>query len=343
MKTLITGGAGFIGSNFVYAYMGRYPHDSVTVLDALTYSGHRENLAEAEANGLIFVDGHIEDRELVQVLFKENKFDRVVNFAAETHVDRSIQDPELFIRSNVLGTQTLLDAARNTGVSRFHHISTDEVYGDLGFGSQDSFTENSLLKPSNPYSASKAASDLLVLSYLRTYGLPVTISRCSNNFGPYQSTENLIPLLIDRAMRDQTLPIYGNGKNVRDWLFVLDHCDAIFKILEDGEIGEIYNIGGKNEQENLTVAKLILNELDKPEALIEFVQDRPGHDERYAIDPSKLEKNLGWSPRTSFEEGMRETIAWYTLSNSINLPNHERSYSGWRNRVSALSTHKSHK
>lgn len=325
MRVLITGGAGFIGSNYVYRHLEARPQDQLTVLDALTYSGHRENLAEAEAQGVQFVQGRIEDRDLVRSLFEREKFEWVVHFAAETHVDRSIQDPGIFVSTNVQGTQTLLDAARDFGVQRFHHVSTDEVYGDLGFGSRELFTENSLVKPSSPYSATKAASDFLAMAYLRTFQVPVTISRCSNNYGPFQSEENLIPLLIRRAHSNEPLPLYGTGKNVRDWLFVTDHCDAILRILEAGKVGEIYNIGGNSERENIEIARTILKLMDKAESLITFVEDRKGHDERYAIDSSKLQGELQWSPRVTFEEGMRKTLDWYTLAP------YERSYSRWRN------------
>ena len=336
MKILITGGAGFIGSNYVYTHLEKRPEDQLVVLDALTYSGHRENLKEAEDRGVRFVEGHIEDRALVYKLFEEEQFDAVLHFAAETHVDRSIKDPSLFVITNVQGTQTLLDAARDFKVKRFHQISTDEVYGDLGFGSTNQFTEESPLHPSNPYSASKAASDLLCLAYLRTFGVPATISRCSNNYGPFQSNENLIPVLIAKALNNEPLPIYGTGKNVRDWLYVRDHCEAILRILEAGRIGEIYNIGADNDQENLNTAKIILKLLDKPESLITFVKDRPGHDERYSMNYSKMKKELGWSPSVTFEEGMRETVDWYKL----NL--YERSYSSWRNRLKAGASHQSH-
>lgn len=313
MRVLVTGGAGFIGTNYVYAHLKKFPGDEITVLDALTYSGHRENLAEAEARGVKFVEGRIEDRKLVSDLFEAGGFDSVVHFAAETHVDHSISDPSLFVKTNVLGTQTLLDFARDHLVKRFHHVSTDEVYGDLGFGSTNKFCEESAICPSSPYSASKASSDFMVLAYARTYGLPVTISRCSNNYGPYQSLENLIPLLINRAKNDLKLPIYGNGENTRDWLFVEDHCDAILEILMNGKVGEIYNIGGGNELKNIDVAMLVLKMLGKPENLIEFVEDRKGHDARYAIDYSKINREIGWSPKTSFEEGMRKTVDWYKM------------------------------
>lgn len=318
-KVLITGGAGFIGSNYVYAHLEKHPEDSLVVLDALTYSGNRKNLAEAEEKGVKFVEGRIENRELVRSLFESEKFDLVVHFAAETHVDHSIKNPDIFVVTNVLGTQTLLDAARDFGVKRFHQVSTDEVYGDLGFGSTEKFTEDRILAPSNPYSASKAAADLLCLSYLRTFDVPVTISRCSNNYGPYQSKENLIPVLINKAIKNEPLPIYGNGRNVRDWLYVRDHCEAILKILEAGKIGEIYNIGADNDQENLTIAKMILELLGKPENLIKFVKDRQGHDQRYSMDYAKMNKELGWSPSVSMKEGMRETLAWYSMPNEILL------------------------
>jgi len=314
MKVLVTGGAGFIGTNYVYTHLEARPEDELTVLDALTYSGHRENLAAAEARGVLFVEGRIEGRDLVRALFERGQFDAVVHFAAETHVDRSIKDPALFVTTNVLGTQTLLDAARDFGVKRFHHISTDEVYGDLGFGSTELFTEETLVRPSSPYSATKASSDFLALSYFRTFGLAVTISRCSNNYGPYQSRENLIPLLITRAGADQPLPLYGTGENVRDWLFVKDHCVAILKILLEGTPGEIYNVGGNTERTNLEIARTILNLMGKPESLITFVTDRKGHDERYAIDSGKIQRELGWAPAVSVEEGMHQTVKWYTVS-----------------------------
>ncbi len=313
MKILITGGAGFIGTNYVYTHLEKHPEDELVVLDALTYSGHRENLAEAEKNGVKFVEGRIEDRALIRALFETEKFDAVLHFAAETHVDRSIDDPSIFVVTNVQGTQTLLDAARDFNVKRFHQISTDEVYGDLGFGSKEKFTEDRILRPSNPYSASKAAADLLCLSYLRTFDLPVTVSRCSNNYGPFQSNENLIPVLIAKALKNEPLPLYGNGENVRDWLYVRDHCEAILRILEEGRIGEIYNIGADNDQKNLNIAKIILKLLDRPESLISFVKDRPGHDERYSMDYKKMEQELQWCPSVTIELGMRETIAWYTL------------------------------
>lgn len=337
MKVLITGGAGFIGSNYVYRHLEMHPEDELVILDALTYSGHRENLAEAEAKGALFFEGRVEDSKLMMELFEAHPFDMVVHFAAETHVDRSIKDPGLFVRSNVQGTQTLLDCARDFKVQRFHHISTDEVYGDLGFASTEQFTEESPIKPSSPYSATKAASDLLCLSYLRTYGIPVTISRCSNNYGPYQSLENFIPLMISRAAANEKLPVYGTGENVRDWLYVTDHCDAILSILEKGRIGEIYNIGADNDQKNIDIVRLILEILGKSTDLISFVPDRPGHDERYSMNYAKMNRELGWKPKKSFEEGMRETIAWYTLNT------YERNYSGWRNWIKVGTANQGHK
>ena len=341
MRVLITGGAGFIGTNYVYAHLRRRPEDSLTVLDALTYSGHRENLAEAEGHGVKFVHGRIEDKKSIFELFEAEKFDLVVHFAAETHVDHSIKEPSVFVSTNVAGTQTLLDAAREFGVKRFHHISTDEVYGDLGFANGENsdvkFTEDSPIRPSSPYSASKAASDFMVMAYHRTYGLPVTISRCSNNFGPYQSLENLIPLLIACASKGEKLPIYGTGKNVRDWLFVEDHCNAILEILEKGKIGQIYNIGGGNSLENLEVAKVILDLIGAPETLIDFVPDRKGHDERYAVDYSRLNSETGWEPKTSFKEGILKTVEWYKMGL------YERSHTSGRHGNAPTTAHQSHK
>jgi len=337
MKVLITGGAGFIGTNYVYTHLELRPNDELVVLDALTYAGNRENLSDAEERGVKFIHGRIEDAKLVDELFAKENFDWVVHFAAETHVDRSIEDPSIFVRSNVTGTQVLLDACKDHGIQRFHHISTDEVYGDLGFGSTDQFHEGTLLAPSSPYSASKASSDLLCLAYKRTFGLPITISRCSNNYGPYQDMEKLIPLFITRANNDEELPLYGTGKNVRDWLFVRDHCEAIIAILERGRVGEIYNIGGDNEIENIEITKTILKALNKPESLIKYVEDRKGHDERYAVSFKKLTDETGWTPQVTFEEGMRQTVQWYTLKS------YERSYSSWRNRVKIGTPDESHK
>ena len=316
MHFLVTGGAGFIGSNSVFYMMEYHPEDQITCLDALTYAGNLKTLEPVmDDPRFTFVRGDIADREQVFDLFGKNSFDVVVNFAAETHVDRSIEDPGIFLRTNIIGTQTLMDACLEHKVSRFHHVGTDEVYGDLPLDRPDQyFTENTPLKASSPYSASKASADLLAMAYHRTYGLPVTISRCSNNYGPYQFPEKLIPLMISRALADEPLPVYGTGKNVRDWLYVEDHCKAIDIVLQQGRIGEIYNIGGHNEKTNLEVVKTILRQLGKPESLIHFVEDRKGHDLRYAIDPEKIRNELGWYPETSFEDGIRKTITWY-LSN----------------------------
>ena len=313
MKILVTGGAGFIGSNFVFYQLKNHPEDQVICLDALTYAGNLKTLAPVMDNpNFRFVRGDIADREAVFALFEQEKPDIVVNFAAESHVDRSISDPGIFIRTNVQGTQTLLDASRQYGVKRFHQVSTDEVYGDLPLDRPDLFfTEQTPIHTSSPYSASKAGADLLVLAYHRTYGLPVSISRCSNNYGPYHFPEKLIPLMIARALADESLPVYGDGANVRDWLYVEDHCSAIDLVMRKGREGEVYNIGGHNERSNLDVVKIILDKLGKPESLITFVKDRPGHDMRYAIDPSKIHGELGWLPATRFEDGIERTIQWY--------------------------------
>ncbi len=313
MKLLVTGGAGFIGSNFIYYIQKTHPDYEIVNLDLLTYAGNLDSLKEAEASpNYRFVHGDIADSALVNALFEKEHFDMVINFAAESHVDRAVLNPSVFIRTNVLGTQVLLDAARTYGVARFHQVSTDEVYGDLPLDRPDLFfTETTPLHTSSPYSAAKAGADLLVLAYHRTFGLPVTISRCSNNYGPYQFPEKLIPLMILRSLKDEALPVYGNGLNVRDWLFVDDHCAAIDLILHKGTVGEIYNIGGHNERTNLHVVKTILQTLGKPESLISFVTDRPGHDRRYAIDPTKISTELGWLPTVSFENGIRDTIEWY--------------------------------
>lgn len=313
MKILVTGGAGFIGSNFVHYMVGKYPEDSIVNLDLLTYAGNLESLTELENEpNYRFVRGDIADRPFIMELFEKERFDIVVNFAAETHVDRSIVDPGVFVRTNVMGTQVLLDAAKEYGVKRYHQVSTDEVYGDLPLERKDLFfTEETPIHTSSPYSASKAGADLLVLAYYRTFGLPVTISRCSNNYGAYQFPEKMIPLMLTRAFKDEPLPVYGKGENVRDWLHVLDHCMAIDLILKNGRIGEVYNIGGHNEKTNLEVVRIILKTLDKPESLIRFVADRKGHDLRYAIDPTKIETELGWKPQYTFETGIRQTIEWY--------------------------------
>lgn len=317
MKTiLVTGGAGFIGSNFVYYMLKKHPDYKIVCLDALTYAGNLETLEEAMKNkNFRFVKGDITDRKGVYSLFGEEKFDAVVNFAAESHVDRSIDEPEIFLKTNILGTQVLLDACRKYGNIRYHQVSTDEVYGDLPLDRPDLFfTEETPIHTSSPYSASKASADLLVCAYHRTYGLPTTISRCSNNYGPYHFPEKLIPLMIANALADKKLPVYGDGKNVRDWLYVEDHCKAIDLIVENGKTGEIYNIGGHNEKTNLEVVKTVLRILGKSEDLISFVKDRPGHDMRYAIDPTKIKNELGWYPETTFDEGIKKTVEWY-LSN----------------------------
>ena len=313
MKILVTGGAGFIGGNFVHYMVNKYPEDVIVNLDLLTYAGNLETLKPVEdAPNYKFVKGDIADRPFIMDLFEKEQFDVVVNFAAESHVDRSITNPGLFVQTNVMGTQTLLDASRQFGVKRYHQVSTDEVYGDLPLDRPDLFfTEETPLHTSSPYSASKAGADLLVLAYYRTFGTPVTVSRCSNNYGPYHFPEKLIPLMISRALADESLPVYGKGENVRDWLHVSDHCAAIDLIIRKGRVGEVYNIGGHNERTNLEVVKTILQALDKPESLIQYVTDRPGHDRRYAIDPTKIETELGWEPRYTFDTGIAMTIQWY--------------------------------
>jgi dTDP-glucose 4,6-dehydratase len=311
MKFLVTGGAGFIGANFLNKMVRKYPEDQWVCLDALTYAGNMESIEVLKAPNFEFVHENICNRNKVYALFEKEHFDYVINFAAESHVDRSVKNPGIFIRTNVVGTQVLLDACRKYGIKRFHQVSTDEVYGDLPLEAVDEyFTETSTIKPSSPYSASKASADFLVLAYHRTFGLPVTISRCSNNYGPYQFPEKLIPLMIQNAKNDKPLPVYGTGLNIRDWLYVEDHCDAIDLIVRHGVDGNIYNVGGHNERNNLTVVKAILNTLGKPESLIKYVTDRPGHDLRYAIDPTKTEK-LGWQPSRPFEVGIKQTIDWY--------------------------------
>lgn len=318
MKILVTGGAGFIGSNFVYYELDNYPNDEVICLDKLTYVGNLETLEVAMNNPKFkFVKGDIADRDFVDELFASEKPDVVVNFAAESHVDRSIENPEIFLQTNVIGTSVLMDACRKYGNIRYHQVSTDEVYGDLPLDRPDLFfTETTPLHTSSPYSASKASADLLVQAYYRTYKLPVTISRCSNNYGPYHFPEKLIPLMIANALNDKKLSVYGKGENVRDWLYVEDHCSAIDLIIRKGKIGEVYNIGGHNERTNLEVVKTIIKELGKSEALIEFVTDRPGHDRRYAIDPTKIHNELGWLPATKFDDGIKKTIDWYLTHKS---------------------------
>lgn len=318
MKILVTGAAGFIGSNFVFHMRKAHPEYDIIALDSLTYAGNLETLAPVmEEDHFTFVRCDITDREGVRKVFEEHHPDVVVNFAAESHVDRSIEDPGVFLRTNILGTQVLMDACRESGIQRFHQVGTDEVYGDLPLDRPDLFfTEDLPLQASSPYSASKASADLLAMAYHRTYGLPVTISRCSNNYGPYQFPEKLIPLMIANALADKPLPVYGTGENVRDWLYVEDHCRAIDMILENGKVGEVYNIGGHNERSNLDVVKTILKQLGKPESLITFVGDRKGHDLRYAIDPSKIHGELGWLPETKFDDGIRQTIDWYLNNES---------------------------
>lgn len=313
MKILITGGAGFIGSNFVYYMQKNHQDYDLTVVDALTYAGNLETLDRAIVRpNFKFAKADISDRNSIFKIFEECRPDVVVNFAAESHVDRSIENPGLFLQTNVIGTGVLLDAAVKYGAKRYHQISTDEVYGDLPLERKDLFfTEETPLHASSPYSASKASADLLVQAYHRTYGLPATISRCSNNYGPYHFPEKLIPLMIINALNDKPLPVYGKGENVRDWLYVEDHCSAVDRIIHDGRIGEVYNVGGNNERSNLEVVRAILKVLNKPESLIEYVADRPGHDMRYAIDPCKIKAELGWEPAVTFDEGMKMTVKWY--------------------------------
>ena len=312
-KLLVTGGAGFIGANFIYYELAHHPADQILCLDSLTYAGNITPLKEArKAPGMRFVRADITDRETVFRLFDSYRPDVVVNFAAESHVDRSIRDPGVFLQTNIRGTQILMDACLHYGAQRFHQVSTDEVYGDLPLDRPDLlFVESTPLRASSPYSASKAAADLLVGASVRTFQLPATISRCSNNYGPSQFPEKLIPLMIARAMAHQPLPVYGKGENIRDWLYVEDHCAAVDSIIRRGKAGEIYNIGGHNERSNLDVVKTILRELGEPESLITFVADRPGHDLRYAIDPEKIRRELGWQPATSFQDGIRATVQWY--------------------------------
>lgn len=313
MKLLVTGGAGFIGANFVYYMLEKHPDYQIVCYDKLTYAGNLQSLDKALTSPHFkFVHGDIADHNEVYNLFAGEGFDAVVNFAAESHVDRSIENPGIFTVTNVIGTQVLMDACLKYGTKRFHQVSTDEVYGDLPLDRPDLFfTEETPLHTSSPYSACKAAADLLVLAYYRTYSLTATISRCSNNYGPYHFPEKLIPLIISRALEDKNLPVYGKGANVRDWLYVEDHCSAIDLVLQNGRAGEIYNIGGHNERTNLEVVRTILQVLGKPESLITFVSDRPGHDRRYAIDPAKIHQELGWEPETKFDEGIRHTIRWY--------------------------------
>lgn len=313
MTIVVTGGAGFIGSNFIFHILGKHPGDRIVCLDKLTYAGNLSTLAPVmEKENFRFVKADICDREAVYHLFEEEKPNVVVNFAAESHVDRSIENPGVFLETNIMGTSVLMDACRKCGITRYHQVSTDEVYGDLPLNHPDLFfTEETPIHTSSPYSSSKAAADLLVQAYHRTYGLPVTISRCSNNYGPYHFPEKLIPLMIVNALHNKPLPVYGRGENVRDWLYVEDHCEAIDLILRNGRVGEVYNIGGHNEMRNIDIVKLICKALGKPESLITYVADRKGHDMRYAIDPTKIYRELGWLPKTKFADGLKKTIQWY--------------------------------
>jgi dTDP-glucose 4,6-dehydratase len=313
MNILVTGGAGFIGSNFIFYEMDKHPEDRILCVDKLTYAGNLKTLKPVmDKENFKFYKTDICDRRAIEEIFANEKPDIVVNFAAESHVDRSIENPEIFLETNIIGTSVLMDAARKYGVKRYHQVSTDEVYGDLPLDRPDLFfTEETPLHASSPYSSSKASADLLAQAYHRTYGLPVTISRCSNNYGPYQFPEKLIPLMIANALADKKLPVYGEGQNVRDWLYVEDHCKAIDLIIRRGTVGEVYNIGGHNEMHNIDIVKIILKELGKPESLIEHVTDRKGHDQRYAIDPTKIHNELGWYPETMFKDGIKKTIQWY--------------------------------
>lgn len=313
MKLIVTGGAGFIGGNFVHYMLQEHPGDQIICLDKLTYAGNLSTLADVmDHPNFQFVKMDICDRDSVYGLFEKEKPDVVINFAAESHVDRSIENPEIFLQTNIIGTSVLMDACRKYGIQRYHQVSTDEVYGDLPLDRPDLFfTEETPIHTSSPYSSSKAGADLLVMAYYRTYGLPVTISRCSNNYGPYHFPEKLIPLMIINALHDRPLPIYGDGLNVRDWLYVEDHCRAIDLIIRKGKVGEVYNVGGHNEMRNIDIVKLICQELGKPESLITHVTDRKGNDRRYAIDPEKIHRELGWLPETKFADGIKKTIQWY--------------------------------
>ena len=313
MTIIVTGGAGFIGSNFVFHMLQTHPDYRIVCLDKLTYAGNLSTLEPVlQQDNFRFVKADICDRQAVDKLFQEEKPDIVLNFAAESHVDRSIENPGIFLETNIMGTAVLMDACRKYGIQRYHQVSTDEVYGDLPLDRPDLFfTEETHLHTSSPYSSSKASADLLVMAYYRTYGLPVTISRCSNNYGPYHFPEKLIPLMIANALADKPLPVYGNGENVRDWLYVEDHCRAIDLIIHNGKVGEVYNVGGHNEKRNIDIVRIICQELGKPESLIVHVEDRKGHDRRYAIDPAKIHRELGWLPETKFEDGIKKTIKWY--------------------------------
>ncbi len=307
---LVTGGAGFIGSNFVHFMLNKHTNYKIINFDMLTYAGNLENLAAIEKNqNYLFVKGDICNKEQVVKAIHDHSIDTVVHFAAESHVDRSISGPAVFVHTNVVGTQVLLDVSREFGIERFLHVSTDEVYGSLG--STGYFTEETSLHPNSPYSASKASSDMLVLAYQHTFGFPGVVTRCSNNYGPYQFPEKLIPLLIANALNDKPIPVYGDGTNVRDWLYVEDHCSALDVVLHNGKIGDVYNIGGHNEWKNIDIVKLVLKEIGKPESLITYVKDRPGHDKRYAIDAAKIKNELDWVPAYHFENGIKKTVQWY--------------------------------
>ena len=334
MKFLVTGGAGFIASNYLHYVTDKYPEDYFVCLDSLTYAGNYNNIKDLEGkDNYKFVYGDITDRDFVYDLFSKEKFDCIINFAAESHVDNSIKDPEIFLRTNIIGTEVLMDACLKYGVKRYHQVSTDEVYGDLPLDRPDLlFKEETPIHTSSPYSTSKASADLLVMAYYRTYGLPVTISRCSNNYGPYQFPEKLIPKTISRALKDEKIPVYGKGENVRDWIHVIDHNIGVDLIVRKGKIGEIYNLGGHSERQNIEIVKTILKQMGKSEDLIEFVEDRKGHDLRYAIDSSKVEKELGWDRTYTFEEGIKETIDWYLNNeewiNNIESGEYKNAYRG---------------
>lgn len=313
MKYLVTGGAGFIGSNYMHYVVNKYPDDIFVCLDALTYAGNYNNIKSLEEkNNFKFVKGDIRDESLINKLFDEEQFDVVINFAAESHVDNSIKNPGIFVDTNIMGTRVLLDASRKHGIKRYHQVSTDEVYGDLPLDRPDlKFTEETPIHTSSPYSSSKAGADLFVMAYYRTYGLPVTISRCSNNYGPYQFPEKLIPIVISKALNNENIPVYGKGENVRDWIHVIDHNIGVDLIVRNGKVGEVYNLGGHSERTNLEVVKTILKQMGKSEDLITYVTDRPGHDLRYAIDSTKVERELGWNRTYNFEDGIKETVDWY--------------------------------
>ena len=313
MKFLVTGGAGFIGSNYMHYVVNKYPEDYFVCLDALTYAGNYNNIKDLEGrDNYKFVHGDITDREFIDKLFSEENFDVVINFAAESHVDNSIKNPGIFLTTNIIGTQVLMDASLKYNIKRYHQVSTDEVYGDLPLDRPDLlFTEDTPIHTSSPYSSSKAGADLLVGAYHRTFGLPTTISRCSNNYGPYQFPEKLIPVVISKALKNEKIPVYGNGSNVRDWIHVIDHNIGVDLIVRNGKVGEVYNLGGHSERSNLDVVKTILKQMGKSEDLITFVEDRKGHDLRYAIDSTKSEKELGWDRTYTFEKGIKETVDWY--------------------------------